>query len=137
MLQLIIHLFSDYWTQSDYMALNKQDRTVPCLIHCILYTIPFMIFTTDILPLSLIFVTHFIEDRYGLVKYVIWLKNHLNPTFKYYPFKNCSVTGYHDDWLNDPNKEGVRPKFITTWLYIITDNSYHLTCNYYILSTFL
>jgi hypothetical protein len=133
--QLLIHIFSDYWFQSDWMALNKSKRTIPCLVHCIIYTLPFLILTHNPLALFLIFATHFIEDRWSLVKYFIWLKNHLNPQFKYHPYSKCNITGYYDTWYPD-NKDG-RPSFITTWLYIVTDNSYHLLCNFLILKYFI
>lgn len=132
--QLLCHLIGDYIFQSPYMALNKNNKTIPCLIHCILYTLPFLFLTSDVLALFLIFATHFIEDRFYFMRYVVWLKNHLNPKFKYFPFDKCSVTGYYDDWHggNEYEKE-VQPKFITTWIYIISDNTYHLACNFLIL----
>jgi len=132
--QLLIHLFGDYWLQSDWMALNKTKQTLPCSVHCFIYTLPFLLFTDNILALFLIFATHFVEDRWSLVKYFIWFKNHANPTLTYPSFDKCSVTGYYDTW-NPDNKDG-RPNWITTWLYIITDNSYHLLCNFLILNYF-
>ena len=131
--QLLVHLFGDYILQSDWMAMNKTKRTMPCFIHCVLYTLPFLFITQELLPLFLIFLFHFLEDRWYWVKYIIWWKNHLNPSFSFYPFVKCSVTGYYDSWLNDENEKDVRPKWITTWLYIFTDNTYHLLCNYLIL----
>jgi hypothetical protein len=89
--------------------------------------------TNNPLALFFIFSTHFIEDRWSLAKYLIWGKNQILSGFKYPRFKDCSVTGYYDDWLNYAATNDVRPKFITTWLYIITDNSLHLACNYFAL----
>lgn len=132
--QLLLHILGDYFLQSDWIALNKSKKSLQCLIHCIIYTIPFLVLTQSIWALLFIFGSHFIFDRFSLVKYIIWLKNHLNPTFSYYPFDKCSVTGYYDDW-NSSNVDS-RPKFITTWLYIISDNSVHLACNLFAL-TFL
>jgi hypothetical protein len=129
--QLLLHIFGDYWIQSDWMALNKNKQTLPCLIHCAYYTAPFMLLTNSGFCLCLIFLTHFVEDRWSLVKYIIWLKNHINPTFSYPPFDKCRVTGYYDSW--DESNQDCRPNWITTWLYIITDNSYHLFCNFLIL----
>jgi hypothetical protein len=40
--QLLVHLVADYYFQSDWMALNKNKRSVPCLVHCLLYTVPFL-----------------------------------------------------------------------------------------------
>lgn len=129
--QLLAHLIGDYFLQSDYCALNKTKRHFPCFLHCVLYTLPFLFLTQNFWALFLIFFTHFIEDRWSLIKYVIWFKNHINPKLSYYSFDKCSVTGYYDTWLNE-NYEA-RPKFITTWLYIISDNAYHLLCNFLIL----
>lgn len=129
--QLICHLVGDYFLQSDYCVLNKTKRSFPCFLHCLLYTLPFLLLTQDFLALFLIFITHFVEDRWSLMKYVIWLKNHINPKLEYFSFDKCSITGYYDTWLN--KNDDARPKFITTWLYIITDNSYHLICNFLIL----
>jgi Protein of unknown function (DUF3307) len=132
--QLLIHIFSDYWLQSDWMALNKNKKTIPCLIHCIIYTLPFLILTHNVFALFLIFITHFIEDRWYFIKYIIWLKNHANPQFTYPKYSKCNITGFYDDW-NAEQTDG-RPKFITTWIYIICDNSYHLMCNFLILKYF-
>lgn len=127
--QLLIHIFSDYWLQSDWMALNKSKKSYICFIHCVIYTIPFAVLTHDIWALGLICATHFIEDRFGLVKYFIWARNHLAPSLKYHPLNKCDITGCYDTWKNPDG----RPNFITTWIYIIVDNSYHLGCNYLIL----
>lgn len=134
--QLLCHLAGDYFLQSDWMALNKNKQTVPCLAHVLLYTLPFFLLTTNPLALFLIAFTHFIFDRWSLVKYAIWVKNFINPSLSYYPFDKCSATGYYDDWINDASEPGVRPKFITTWLYIISDNTLHLLCNFIILGIY-
>jgi uncharacterized membrane protein len=158
--QLLCHIFGDYFLQSDWMALNKSKRTFPCLIHVVLYSLPFLFLTNNIYALILIASTHFVFDRFSLVKYVVYAKNFLNPSFSYYEFSQCDVTGYYDDWKNPVqssetekiinsfiylgfssdfvalNKTACRPKFITTWLYIISDNWMHLLCNYFILLYF-
>jgi hypothetical protein len=90
-----------------------------------------MLLTQNILALFLIFATHFVQDRWCIIKYFVWYKNRIGPDWSYPSYDKCSVTGYYDDWKNtDPN---ARPKFISTWLYIISDNTYHLICNYFIL----
>lgn len=131
--QLFCHIIGDYFIQSDWMALNKSKHTLPCLIHVILYILPFLLLTTNPVALFLIAASHFVLDRWSLTKYIIWIKNFLNPSFTNQPFSKCSVTGYYDDWLNWEGDQDVRPKFITTWLYIISDNTIHLICNYFIL----
>lgn len=134
--QLLCHIVGDYFLQSDWMALNKNKHTIPCLIHVILYALPFLLLTNSLLALFLIAAAHFVLDRWSLTKYIIWAKNFLNPSFQNPPFSKCGVTGYYDDWLNEPGEPNVRPKFITTWLYIISDNTIHLICNYFILMAF-
>jgi len=132
--QLLAHLVGDYWLQSMWMGVNKSKKTSICLFHCALYTLPFLFLTTNSCALSLIFATHFVQDRWQLARYFIWLKNHLNPELDYPSFDQCGTTGYYDDW--NGSKKNAAPKFLTTWLYIITDNSYHLICNYLILAYF-
>lgn len=133
MQQLLCHLIGDYIIQDDYCAINKSKRTLPCLIHCITYTLPFIFLTHNLLALFLIFLTHFVEDRWSLAKYFIWIKNNINPYTNFKPFNKCNVTGFYDTWINKEGDKDVRPRFITTWLYIFTDNTYHLLCNFLIL----
>lgn len=138
MLQLLCHILGDYWLQSDWIALNKSKKTFPCLVHCFLYTCCFLLLTISWKALLFIFVTHFLIDRFPIIiKRLIWLKNHIGPKFEYPIFGFCNTTGYFDDSpyntckLNtERNNETPRPFFITVWLYIISDNFLHLTCNY-------
>lgn len=131
----LCHFVGDYFTQSDWMALNKNKKTIPCLVHVILYTlcfVPFLSFNA----LLFVAITHFIIDRFGIVKYLIWLKNHINPTMTYHPWSQCSITGYQDQEIIDSSKpEGQnktppqRPFWLTLMLYIVSDNTLHLICN--------
>ncbi len=141
MLQLLIHLLGDFVLQSDYMALKKNENTTRCFIHVVLYTIPFLILTLAWKALLVIFVTHFLIDRFGLPKYLIYAKNHINPQLRYHPWKFCNKTGYFDTPINSvddfvdrrylvDSEEEIRPIWITVWLYIITDNGLHLAFNY-------
>lgn len=129
-------MWGDFVTQSDWMALNKAKKSIPCLIHVILYTACFLFLTTSWKALLVIGATHFIIDRFPIiVKRLIWFKNHINPTFSYVPFKYCDTTGYYDDSPYTTDKTDVegyakRHFFITIWLYIVTDNLLHLTINY-------
>jgi hypothetical protein len=91
-------------------------------------------------------ITHFIFDRFPIIiKRLIWIKNHINPTLSYPPFKYCDTTGYYDEspintnqnpYCVRKNEQSIwketdtrRPFYITIWLYIITDNMVHLVCN--------
>ena len=146
----VCHLLGDYILgQSDWMALNKSRQTIPCLSHVILYTSFFLLLTTSWKALLFIGATHFILDRWPvLIRRLIWLKNHINPTFSYPAYKYCNSTGYYDDSPYNSSKiSNVNPYFaakfgqprhfhITIFLYIVTDNTLHLICNFIALSLF-
>ncbi len=83
MTQLLAHLFGDYILQSDWMAQNKTRAHWPAFVHALLYSLCFV-------PLcwhapgpggawTVIFVSHFIIDRFRLARYVVWLKNLMGP----------------------------------------------------------
>lgn len=135
--QLLVHCLGDYVLQSDWMALNKSKRSFHCLVHVILYTSVFLLITQSVPALMLIGITHFILDRFPqILRRLIWTKNHLGPGFKYVPYRVCNLTGYFDNSRPDETqiiRYQERPKFITVWLYIITDNFCHLALNYLIL----
>ena len=116
--QLLCHLFSDYWLQNDWMALNKKKHFWIALVHAIVYTIPFLLLTKSILALSVICITHAIIDHTDIVCKFNQIKN--------WDFKGCF------GWDNILIKDGYsdRPPFIRVWLIIIQDNILHLIINY-------
>lgn len=123
MLQLFAHLIGDYFLQSDWMALNKQrnDLTgwVSVTLHAILYTVPFLMITQNIVALFIIGITHLIIDHFRVAAIVGWLKQFLSPISSWHSWEDCKETGFHKD----------RPVFIRVWLMIIIDNSIHLMIN--------
>jgi hypothetical protein len=153
--QLISHLIGDYILQSTWMALNKSKVSWICALHCFSYTVPFVFVTQSWPALGVIFATHFLIDRFGLARYLIWLKEGLRPG-GLYPWHWSSLSGYFDqekavEWAKlvhsggesdrleylmscyasisrDPNQN--RPIWIRIWLLIITDNTLHLLCNF-------
>lgn len=141
--QLLVHGLGDFYGQSDWMAMNKPKKTTPCLVHVLIYTACFLLLTTSWKALLVIGATHFFIDRFHTpLKRLIWLKNHIGPTWSYPPFRYCNSTGYYDDSpynLNKPDENIItkygKPRhfFITMWLYIICDNLLHLTINYFAL----
>ncbi len=156
--QLIAHLFGDYVLQSTWMAMRKNKVTWICLLHCLTYTVCFIPLTSSWRALGLIFVTHFLIDRFGLARYAIWLKEWQSP-YPIMPFSWCSMTGYFDpekaqeairQWGNQDRISHLtrwysnlvedplvnRPIWIRVWLFIITDNLFHLMCNYAALTYF-
>lgn len=127
--QFLIHCFSDYWLQNDWMATNKKKKFTIALLHAFIYTIPFLLLTRSVLALFVIFITHAIIDGTNLVNKLNQIKNF---DFHQQYVQDASVTnkpqcmiiadGYTD-----------RPLFIRVWLIILQDNILHLIINYLIL----
>lgn len=115
--QLILHLFGDYVTQSDWMAINKNQRSLPAFCHASLYSLPFLLIGSPC-AVAVIFGTHFFIDRFRLVRYVIYLKNCLGPVRP--AWRECALTGFHQSM----------PEWLATFLMIIVDATLHLGCNY-------
>jgi len=67
------HLVGDYMLQNDWMAQNKKKATLPCFVHCLLYTISVAIFTIQsdwgLREWSVVFIAHFIQDRTKIVNW--------------------------------------------------------------------
>jgi hypothetical protein len=74
------------------------------------YALPFLLIGTW-QSVAVIYATHFIIDRYRLVDWFLAVRNGVFHIRNY---------GFRED----------RPALITVWLYIITDNIFHLMCNY-------
>ena len=77
-MQLFLHMIGDYITQNEWMALTKTKNTfqgyLACLIHSLLYSLPFLLIGS-FQAVLIIFLTHFIIDKYRLAKYFIKLRN--------------------------------------------------------------
>ena len=120
--QLILHLFGDYVTQSDWMAQNKTKAHLPAFCHALVYSLPFLLLTGFSVhgrwAWWVIFRTHFFIDRYRLARYIVWFKNFLGPGNL--PWRECTATGYPPD----------RPAWLAVWLLIAADNTMHLVINY-------
>ena len=130
MLQLILHVFGDYFLQTDWQALNKKKPGFigfwTCLKHCALYSTPFLLLGSWKAVL-VIFITHFIIDRTNIVAYLLAIKNNVRKqqTAKMMPVSfPCTY---------DISNFGLgldRPFAISIWIYIIVDNLFHIVCNY-------
>lgn len=116
--QLLIHLWGDYITQTDWMANNKTKRNLAAFAHATVYTLPFLLLTQSLTALLVIGITHFYIDRYRLARYVLFTKNWI--TDRTLKWADCNATGYHKDV----------PAWLSIWLMIIADNVLHLTINY-------
>ena len=117
--QLILHLFGDYITQTDWMATNKTKNIGIALLHAFIYSIPFaIVFHPSFVAAITIYISHAIIDRYRLARFVVFAKNlTTQPNLKW---ADCKVTGYHKD----------RPEWLAVWLLIVVDNTMHLAINY-------
>jgi len=120
--QVLAHLVGDFFLQSDWMATNKKDKVLPCLVHVLLYTVPFLFLTLSPIALLVIAGTHFAIDHWKFPQRLIWAKNWLltpERTDRRQSWTACSFTGYSPD----------RPVWLTVWLLIICDNTIHLVIN--------
>ena len=117
MIQLLLHLFGDFIVQNDWMALNKKKCSpkgyLACAIHCITYALPFLL-VTSWFGVALICATHFLLDKYQVITWFLAIRNNA---------EGLENFGYKDE----------RPKLISVWLNIFTDNSFHLIMNYIII----
>jgi len=122
--QLLAHLVGDYILQSHTMATRKTKEYFWALLHAFTYTLPFMFLTHNFVNLFLIFFTHFLIDKFRLVRYVII-------------FKNCFLGGgdikKERTYFTETGFPKETPAWLAVWLMIITDNTLHLLINYLIL----
>ena len=116
--QLILHLFGDYVTQTDWMAKNKINDIRVASVHALVYTLPFLFLTNSIYALLIICITHIFIDRFRIARYIIFMRNKItNWALKW---EDCNITGSHKSL----------PDWLAVWLMIICDNTLHLTINY-------
>lgn len=133
MLQIILHGIGDYFTQTDWQALNKKKKGWigfwACFKHCLIYSLPFL-FIGSWQAVSVIFITHFIIDRTNIVAYALAIRNIVvKKDYK----GNLSIVPLPFWYKYDISNFGFdleRPFAITIWLYIICDNLLHIICNY-------
>jgi hypothetical protein len=113
MMQILLHLWGDYIFQNHWMAVTKVKNTIhgylACLLHCMLYSLPFLLVASP-LSVLVIFVTHFIIDKWRIAFWVVKGKNL---------------------WFGDISAfPPGTPDFISAWIIIIVDNILHVTINY-------
>lgn len=118
--QLIAHLVGDYILQTDKQAQNKAKSKLYAGVHAFTYTLPFLFITQSIPALLVISITHFLIDHYRLAKYLIIAKNILDNRKAVLAGEYNTPTGY---------KPETAP-WLAIWLFIIADNTMHLTINY-------
>jgi hypothetical protein len=117
--QLLAHLVGDYVLQSHWMATQKVKKSIPALIHALLYTIPFLFFHPSVVAWVVMFSTHFVIDRFRAARYIVWTKNLLAPRATWTEWKRSGGTGYDE----------TVPVWLSVWLTIIVDNALHIAIN--------
>ena len=118
--QLIAHLFGDYVLQSDWMALGKRKSFGVTAAHALTYGLPFALLRPSLLAWLVIVVTHAFIDHFAVARYVSFAKNWLAPPSTWIPWEKTNATGYSEE----------KAIWMSTWLFIITDNALHLAINY-------
>jgi hypothetical protein len=108
-LAFLFHLFGDYLIQNDWMAANKTKSSWAAFVHAITYSLPFLFLAPSYWWL-LIFGSHFLIDRFRLAVY--WIKL-VNWNWQSENF------GYAKE----------KPVWMSVWLMIIIDNTFHLLFN--------
>lgn len=117
--QILFHIIGDYVTQSDWMAQNKTKSYWAAFCHAFVYSLPFLLISS-VSAWWVIFITHFLIDRFRLARFVAYAKNFLGARSTWKPWAECSATGYHDSL----------PAWMSVWLMIACDNTLHLCINY-------
>lgn len=151
MIQLILHMLGDYVLQSNWMAANKRTSSWAAGAHAVTYSLPFLLLSPSWLAFSVILGTHFLIDRFGLARYVVWAKNvHLCPDGLLWAFdiaktpdfqKIAEGTDTDEDWFErkcpypweDCKATGYpseTPIWLATVLTIAADNTLHLLINW-------
>jgi hypothetical protein len=106
---LLFHFIGDYLLQNDWMALNKTKSSIAAFIHAFCYSLLFMTLL-DWKLWIIVAGTHFLIDRFRLAVYWIRLVN--------WNWKGNNF-GYGDE----------KPMFMSIWLMIIIDNTFHVLIN--------
>ena len=125
--QLLVHLFADYWLQNDWMATNKKKRWLPAIVHGVVYTLPFLLFTYSWVALLVIGITHIVIDHTDIVCRLNQIKN-----WDFRQDNYAFLDSQRPLGVMAPVKDGYfgRPFAIRVWLIIIQDNILHLLINY-------
>ena len=123
-MQFLAHLVGDFWLQNDWMALNKKRPgrlgRLACALHCLTYTLPFLLLTRSWKALLVIMVTHYVIDRTNLIAWLVWAKNKVYAGGLDCTWAEAKVNGgFHPS----------RPIWLAIWLCIICDNTLHLILN--------
>lgn len=139
--QLILHLIGDYILQSHWMACEKTKRFWPAWIHACVYSLPFLLITRQhSWAYWVILLSHFAMDRYRLARYVVWAKNRLGAIRSWRFGHDVTALKIFDKYTVSQSMPPLAycpygyppdvPDWLAAWLFIIADNTLHLTINY-------
>jgi len=98
---IVGHLVGDYLLQNDWMALNKKKHTLPCAVHCTLWTLAVCVFAgwSSMPAIAVLWGAHFIQDRINIIMF----------------------------WMTKINRQ---PEFVkpptAPWSLIVVDNVWHI-----------
>jgi hypothetical protein len=95
---ILAHFIGDYIVQNDWMAKGKKVNSWICIIHVIMYMLPFLFTQLTFIQFILIGLQHYAQDRSNFIK---WF---------------CKITG------NFQNEGPYLP-----WGHFIVDNIFHIT----------
>lgn len=80
------HLVGDYLLQNSWMAMNKANKWIPLLVHCLIYTLSIVVamlfgdFTLSWIVIAIVFVSHvFLDKRFFVVWWVRTIMGVKNP----------------------------------------------------------
>lgn len=107
---LLGHLVGDYIVQNDWMAANKTQRTWPCFVHCVCYTLAVWAFSFWWMPwwgVLACFAFHLPIDRFRLA--VWWM-------------------------VNVSHQKAFATGMLSPWSIIVVDNTFHLLTLWVILA---
>ena len=123
---LLGHLVGDYVFQNSWMAQRKGSFLLPCVVHCLIYTLCLCVSVSkgfNFYWALVVFVSHFPVDRYSLAdKWLKLIEGRTLAGFLNYGHKNipASIKGNHIG-----NYRILRGGF-TSLVYCIVDNTFHL-----------
>ncbi|MFC1707111.1 DUF3307 domain-containing protein [Planctomycetota bacterium] len=68
----VAHLVGDFILQNDWMAMNKKRRSLACLVHVLVYLLPFLLCQLAWWQIALIGVQHYVQDRTAFIEW--WMR---------------------------------------------------------------
>jgi hypothetical protein len=129
---LLGHLIGDYLLQTNWMALKKKSQTIPCLVHCSVWTacvcaclLPELIqlsIPRIFLVTVLIFLSHFWLDRFDLIEW--WFRKIGSRSWR-------EMTRIYD--YGKPSLEKQAMTAYTALVQTVADNTLHLAFVYLII----